>query len=79
MPKRHFRADDLLPSEITPRHVFEQRRRLLKSAAAGLAFADMRAHDGTWTVPWPREPAGQPFTVHWRAYVPASCARAPGG
>ena len=39
MPKRHFRADDLLPSEITPRHVFEQRRRLLKSAAAGLAFA----------------------------------------
>lgn len=41
--------------------------------------ADMRAHDGTWTVPWPREPAGRPFTVHWRAYVPASCARAPGG
>jgi len=39
MPKRQFRADDLLPSEITPRHVFEQRRRLLKSAAAGLAFA----------------------------------------
>ncbi|HOB66946.1 glycosyltransferase family 39 protein [Ottowia sp.] len=43
------------------------------------AQADLRPHDGTWQVPWPREPAGRPFTVHWRAYVPAACARARGG
>ncbi|MBP7610950.1 MAG: protein-methionine-sulfoxide reductase catalytic subunit MsrP [Steroidobacteraceae bacterium] len=29
----------MLPSEITPRRVYEQRRQLLKAAAAGLAFA----------------------------------------
>ena len=39
MPKHQFRADGLLPSEITPRRVYEQRRQLLKAAAAGLAFA----------------------------------------
>ncbi len=39
----------------------------------------LRPYRGTWQVAWPREPSGQPFTVHWTAYVPAACMRAPGG
>lgn len=34
----------------------------------------VQAQDGTWTIDWPREPAGKPFVVHWRALVPAACA-----
>ena len=30
-------------------------------------------HAGTWTLAWPHD--GTPWRVHWRAYVPAACAR----
>lgn len=35
----------------------------------------MRWHEGVWSTAWPHDPAGQPLTVHWRAYVPEACAR----
>mgnify|MGYP001378660493 CR=1 FL=1 len=37
----------------------------------------MRSIEGNWRIDWPREPAGRPFVVHWRAYVPAACAPTP--
>lgn len=36
---------------------------------------DMRWHAGVWHLPWRHAPAGPPLVVHWRAYVPAACAR----
>ena len=36
---------------------------------------DMQWHEGVWNIAWPHAPAGPPLTVHWRAYVPAACAR----
>ncbi|MFT3813753.1 MAG: glycosyltransferase family 39 protein [Acidovorax sp.] len=36
---------------------------------------DLRQHEGQWRVAWPHDRAGAPLTVHWRAYVPAACAR----
>ena len=36
---------------------------------------DMRWHEGVWRLAWRHDPAGPPLVVHWRAYVPAACAR----
>lgn len=36
---RWLRGDDIAASEITPQHIFEQRRRLLTAAALGAAGA----------------------------------------
>ncbi len=37
----------------------------------------MQVHEGQVPVAWPYRGAAQPLTVHWRAYVPAACARQP--
>lgn len=36
---------------------------------------DLQWHEGVWHLAWRHAPAGSPLTVHWRAYVPAACAR----
>jgi len=41
----------------------------------GLAGTGVREYEGQWSVAWPHDRAGDPLTVHWRAYVPAACAR----
>ncbi len=41
------------------------------------ADAGMRVQQGVWTVDWPDKRAGPPMDLHWRAYVPAACARLP--
>ncbi|QEA12996.1 glycosyltransferase family 39 protein [Comamonas flocculans] len=35
--------------------------------------ADGSWHGGQWQLRWPHD--GEPWTLHWRAYVPAACAR----
>lgn len=35
----------------------------------------LRTQEGEWQIPWPFDPAAEPLTVRWRAYIPASCAR----
>lgn len=37
--------------------------------------AAMPIHEGTWQIPWPYDPKAKPLTLHWRAYVPHTCAR----
>ena len=37
--------------------------------------AGLREHQGQWRMAWPHDHAGEPLVVHWRAYVPAACAR----
>lgn len=32
-------------------------------------------HEGVWSIAWRHSPASAPLVVHWRAYVPAACAR----
>ena len=34
-----------------------------------------RVSEGEWAVDWPRNTDGAPLRMHWRAYVPAACAR----
>ena len=36
---------------------------------------DMRLHEGVWDIAWPHDAADRPLSVHWRAYVPITCAR----
>ncbi len=39
--------------------------------------AGMAMRSGVWRLAWPHDPQGPPLMLHWTAYVPAACARAP--
>lgn len=40
---------------------------------AAVPASAWRITDGQWSIPWPRNTAGAPLQIRWRAYVPPDC------